>query len=112
MMMLTYAVGAQDYANPLTRFAMQDFPEDGGDRMSQVFHGAKLLHELPSPPSVRVDCNIYFIDELLQDMSGGYFIPERFFLASSKVASGGLSDGHEETKELFALGRAVQRTEA
>ncbi|KAI6021802.1 hypothetical protein BKA83DRAFT_4055361 [Pisolithus microcarpus] len=45
---------AKDYANPLTRFAMQDFPEDGGKGMSQTFHGEKLLHELPSPPAVQV----------------------------------------------------------
>ncbi|KAF8840947.1 hypothetical protein BDN67DRAFT_1048545, partial [Paxillus ammoniavirescens] len=101
----------QDYANPLTRFAMQDFPEDGGNGMSQVFHGEKMLHELPSPPAVRVDGNIYYVDELLQDSSGGYFIPERFFLALPRVALGS-SEGRADTKELFALGRAAERTEA
>ncbi|KIJ04667.1 hypothetical protein PAXINDRAFT_22039 [Paxillus involutus ATCC 200175] len=102
---------AKDYANPLTRFAMQDFPEDGGSGMSQIFHGEKMLHELPSPPAVRVDGNIYYVDELLQDSSGGYFIPERFFLALPSVASGS-SEGRPDTKELFALGRAAERTEA
>jgi hypothetical protein len=29
----------QDYANPLTRFAMQDYLEDLGFGMSQVYHG-------------------------------------------------------------------------
>ena len=76
---------SQDYANLLTRFALQDFPEDGGDGMSQVFHGEKLLHELPSPPAACVDEIIYFVDELLQDSSGGYFIPECFFLAMPNV---------------------------
>ncbi|KAI6156015.1 hypothetical protein BKA82DRAFT_4326857 [Pisolithus tinctorius] len=91
---------AKDYANPLTRFVMQDFPEDSGSGMSQVFHGEKILHEQPSPPSV---C-------LLQDSSGVYFIPERFFLASPSVASG--SGGRPaDTKELFALGHAAERTE-
>lgn len=28
---------------------MQDYPEDGGAGMSQVFHGKKILLELPSP---------------------------------------------------------------
>ncbi|KAF8837375.1 hypothetical protein BDN67DRAFT_884852, partial [Paxillus ammoniavirescens] len=102
---------AKDYANPLTRFAMQDFPEDSGSGMSQIFHGEKMLHELPSPPAVRVDGNIYYVDELLQDSSGGYFIPERFFLALPSVASGS-SEGCPDTKELFALGRAAERTEA
>lgn len=89
---------------------MQDFPEDGGSGMSQVFHGEKMLHELPSPPAVRVDGHVYYVDELLQDLSGGYFIPERFFLAFPSVAPG-FSEGRADTKELFALGRAAERTE-
>ncbi|KAG2086478.1 hypothetical protein BD769DRAFT_1320705, partial [Suillus cothurnatus] len=70
---------AKDYANPLTRFAMQDYPEDGGRGMSQVFNGEKMLFKLPSPPAVKVDGEIYFVNELLQDSSGDYFIPEHFF---------------------------------
>ncbi|KIN98709.1 hypothetical protein M404DRAFT_157203 [Pisolithus tinctorius Marx 270] len=101
---------AKDYANPLTRFVMQDFPEDSGSGMSQVFHGEKILHEQPSPPSVCVNGNVYYVNELLQDSSGVYFIPERFFLASPSVASG--SGGRPaDTKELFALGHAAERTE-
>jgi len=73
-------VSIKDYANPLTRFAMQDYPEDGGRGMSQVFNGEKMLFELPSPPAAKVDGEIYFVNELLQDSSGDYFIPERFFL--------------------------------
>ncbi|KAG2115683.1 hypothetical protein BD769DRAFT_1629900 [Suillus cothurnatus] len=67
---------AKDYANPLTR-------------MSQ------MLFELPSPPAAKVDEEIYFVNELLQDSSGDYFIPERFFFCIV----------------LHALGRAAQRTE-
>lgn len=89
---------------------MQDFPEDRGEGMSQVFHGEKLLHELPSPPAIRVNGTIYFVDELLQESSAGYFIPERFFLAAANVASA-TSNVMEGTKELYALGRAVERTE-
>ncbi|KAG2129941.1 hypothetical protein DEU56DRAFT_692012, partial [Suillus clintonianus] len=72
---------AKDYANPLTRFAMMDYPEDGGTGMSQVFHGHKMLLELPSPPAARVDGKIYFVNELLQERSGAFFVPERFFNA-------------------------------
>ncbi|KAI5995587.1 hypothetical protein EDD15DRAFT_2134054, partial [Pisolithus albus] len=102
---------AKDYANPLTRFAMQDFPEDGGKGMSQVFHGEKLLHELPSPPAVRVDGTIYFVDELLQECSGDYFFPERFFLAAPEVVGGDI-EGLLQTKDVYALGRTAKRTEA
>ncbi|KAI6017434.1 hypothetical protein EDC04DRAFT_2549277, partial [Pisolithus marmoratus] len=69
----------QDYTNPLTCFTMQDFPEDGGKGMSQVFQSEKLLHKLPSPPAIQVDGTVYFMDELLQECSGDYFFPEHFF---------------------------------
>ncbi|KAI5995503.1 hypothetical protein EDD15DRAFT_2140887, partial [Pisolithus albus] len=105
---------AKDYANPLTRLAMQDFPEDGGNGMSQVFNGEKMLHEMPSPPAVRVHGSIYFVGELLQESSKGYFIPERFFLATPSTARPS-PPGQPSTdcmKELFALGRSATRTDA
>ncbi|KIK76804.1 hypothetical protein PAXRUDRAFT_17930 [Paxillus rubicundulus Ve08.2h10] len=77
---------AKDSANPLTRFAMQDFPEDGSNGMSQVFHGKELLHELLSPPAICMKGNIYFVDELLQEGLGRYFIPEHFFLGTPSTA--------------------------
>ncbi|KIN94074.1 hypothetical protein M404DRAFT_169267 [Pisolithus tinctorius Marx 270] len=102
---------AKDYANPLTRFAMQDFPEDGGEGMSQVFNGGKLLHELPSPPAIRVDGTVYFVDELLQECSGDYFFPEHFFLAAPEAIAGSAT-GFLPTKAVYALGWAATRTEA
>ncbi|KIK77013.1 hypothetical protein PAXRUDRAFT_17787 [Paxillus rubicundulus Ve08.2h10] len=99
---------AKDYANPLMHLMMQDFPEDRGEGMSQVFHGEKLLHELPSLPAVRVNGTIYFVNELLQESSMGYFIPERFFVATPNVALSGTSNVMEGTKELYALGQAIK----
>ncbi|KAG1866336.1 hypothetical protein C8R48DRAFT_672094 [Suillus tomentosus] len=81
---------AKDYANPLTRFAMQDYPKDSGEEMSQVFNGKKMLLDLPSPPAARVDGIIYFTD-----------------------SSDGDSDPCEQPdgRALYALGWAVERTE-
>jgi hypothetical protein len=59
----------EDYANPLTHFAMQDYLEDGGKGMSEVFNGEKMLFELPLPPAAKVDGEIYFVNELLQDVT-------------------------------------------
>ncbi|KAG2046047.1 hypothetical protein BDR06DRAFT_843849, partial [Suillus hirtellus] len=70
---------AHDYGNTLTHFAMQDYPEDGRKGMLQVFNGNKMLLDLPSPPAAQVDRKVFFIDELLQDSSGDYFIPGHFF---------------------------------
>ncbi|KIK80517.1 hypothetical protein PAXRUDRAFT_15749 [Paxillus rubicundulus Ve08.2h10] len=77
----------KDYANPLTCYAMEDYPEDAGSCMLQVFNGEKMLLEVPSPPAARVEGKIYFIDELLQERSGTYFIPEHFFYASYRASS-------------------------
>lgn len=92
---------------------MQDYPEDKGGGMSQVFHGEKMLLELPSPPAARVDGKIYFVNELLQECSGAYFVPERFFNASYSASSesdlANLRDPCQQ--ELYAMGRPVQYTD-
>lgn len=91
---------------------MQDYPEDGGLGMSEVFHGEKMLLELPSPPAVWVHDKIFFVNELLQDCSGMYFIPERFFYGSyPSNAPSAVSDPTSYPKELCALGRNVERTD-
>jgi hypothetical protein len=86
--------------------------------MSQVFNGEKMLLELPLPPADRVDGEIYFVDELLQDASGDYFVDELlqdasgdyfvsecFFLALYMLTS------DTADKQLYVLGHAVQQTE-
>ncbi|KIM55660.1 hypothetical protein SCLCIDRAFT_134269 [Scleroderma citrinum Foug A] len=75
---------AMEFSNPLTRFTMQDYPEDGQGHMSQVHHGQKMLEEIPcklAPPCVHVNHNIFFVDKLLQQESRQYFIPKKFFQA-------------------------------
>ncbi|KAG1855245.1 hypothetical protein F4604DRAFT_2042442 [Suillus subluteus] len=103
---------AKDYANPLTRLAMQDYPEDSGKGMSQVFNGKKMLLDMPSPPAVRVHGAVYFTDELLQDCTGGYFIPQRFFLGAADTSMDDTETCEHSDKVLYALGRVVERTDA
>ncbi|KAI5983208.1 hypothetical protein EDD15DRAFT_2489603, partial [Pisolithus albus] len=98
---------AMDFANPLTRFAMQEYPEDGQGHMSQVHHGSKMLEDLPdglAPPCVRVDHAIFFVNELLQQSTGSYFIPKKIFQA--RISSAG--ESAEPT--VFALGHKVSKT--
>ncbi|KAG2367083.1 hypothetical protein BDR07DRAFT_1479422 [Suillus spraguei] len=99
---------ARDYANQLTWFATQDYPEDGAEGMSQVFNGTKMLLDLPSPPAVWVDSTIYFINELLQESSGEYFIPERFFLGLCPPTDNTKPGPQSGMKVQYALGRAAQ----
>ncbi|KAG1873043.1 hypothetical protein DFJ58DRAFT_651687 [Suillus subalutaceus] len=80
---------AKDYSNPLTHFCVHDYPEDGRGNMSQVHHGSKMLHELPEElliPSVRINNNIYFWNELLQ-LTTGFLSLHVSFKAKSLVQS-------------------------
>lgn len=102
--------------------------------MSQVFNGTKMMFDGSASPAVRVDGKIYFIDELLQESSGHYFIPKRFFYASYPAAvpsaetdsdagqsesaaheamhpSPGCAHPPSGQKELYALGHEVERTD-
>jgi hypothetical protein len=88
---------------------MSDYPHDNGPKMSQVHNGEKMLLDIPSDvttPAVRVNDKIYFVGELLQRISGSYFIPERFFTRDIPNHTRG-----EDGKELYSLGWEVARSE-
>jgi hypothetical protein len=98
----------QDYANPITRLTMQDYPEDSGHGMSQVFNGTKMLFDLPSDivaPAAKNRGRIFYVNELLQDDRGTYFIPQRYFY--------GPVDPQDRlsTRVLYALGWNAERTQ-
>jgi len=102
---------SQDYANPITRFSMTDYPEDAGQGMSQVFHGEKMLLDIPpeiAPSTVRVNGQIFFVNELLRRSSGAYFIPEHFFYRTTSCDA---NTGTVSTKELHALGFDVHESD-
>lgn len=72
--------------------------------MSQVHHGSKMLNDLPddlAPPCVCVDRSVYFVHELLQQATGQYFIPKKFFQAQALT---------QEEPSLLALGHQVSKT--
>jgi hypothetical protein len=71
--------------------------------MSQVHNGEKTL--LVTTPAVRVNDKISFVGELLQHISGSYFIPERFFTQDIPNHTG------EDGKEIYSLGWEVARYE-
>ncbi|KAG2147837.1 uncharacterized protein EDB93DRAFT_1240557 [Suillus bovinus] len=85
-----------------TCLAMQDYPEDGGTGMLQVFNGKKMLFDLPSPPAVQVDRTVYFTDKLLQESSG----------AAADTPINVTKSCEQSDKVLYALGRAIEWTDA
>ncbi|KAI5988836.1 hypothetical protein EDC04DRAFT_2873238 [Pisolithus marmoratus] len=91
--------------------------KDGGNTMSQVFNGEKMLHEMLSPPAIHIHRSVYFIGELLQESSGMYFIPKCFFLATPGIFTSTSASSTKQTpsscvKELFALGCSAACTDA
>ena len=94
----------QDFANPVTRLAMQDYPVNGGKIMVQVFSGEKLLLKAPVEthlPAARVQGKIFFINELTQLSNSKYFVPEMFFCEAPNEARG------NQEQNLFSLGTMV-----
>ncbi|KAL0568305.1 hypothetical protein V5O48_013685 [Marasmius crinis-equi] len=102
---------AKDFANPITRLAMAEYPEDGGGSLSEMKHGRKWLIEIPRDTltiTARVGGKLYFVGELLQCRDGSYFIPDHFFTrpATSDVGS----PDKPPPPSLFAFGNAVHIT--
>ena len=102
----------QDYSNPITQFAMQDYPVSSGDGMKQAFNTEKMLIDIPSEmatQTVHVDGELFYLNKLLQQKSGEYFIPECFFFAKTsdqEPLAGALSEG-----DLYALGHEVEKSD-
>ncbi|KAF7965722.1 hypothetical protein HWV62_42165 [Athelia sp. TMB] len=72
---------AKDIANPITRPDMVFYPEDGEGRMGEVWHGDKMLHDIPDSmlsPTYKHDGTIYWVDELVKRSEGLWFIPKRW----------------------------------
>ena len=66
-----------------------------------------MLKDLPdglAHPCVRVDHAVYFVDELLQQSTGRYFIPKKNFQARMSREEGSME------RTIFMLGHKVSKT--
>ncbi|KAF8602668.1 hypothetical protein BDV93DRAFT_581297 [Ceratobasidium sp. AG-I] len=104
---------ANDMSNPITRCDMEFYPhlECNGQRMTQVWHGAKMLYDMPDhllTPMMRASSNgtIYYVDELVKLSDGRFFIPRRWFLKGDSKARWCFGDIVTET----AAGLIIERT--
>jgi hypothetical protein len=115
--------------NPITWFAIWDYPIDGEGGTSQVFYRSKMLVDMLANlmvPTVCVNDRIFFVDELLQTSDGTYFIPHCFFYQLPKgmknsgvpIATGLTESGDSSqvaygpsVRDLWSLGYKVVRTE-
>ncbi|KAJ7118420.1 hypothetical protein C8R43DRAFT_1099217 [Mycena crocata] len=87
----------KDMANPFTRSGMTLYPEDAGNQLGEVWHGDKMLRDIPDhllSPTVRHNGVIYYVDELVQCKQGRWFLPKRW-LTRGKVM---FASGHHVTE--------------
>jgi len=79
----------QDIANPLLRPYMQFYPEDGEGGMSQLWHGAKWLKDIPdkflTPMAIHpVNAQHFYVREVCQCTDGTLFLPLRWYQKPDK----------------------------
>ncbi|KAG8684097.1 hypothetical protein FRC09_015621, partial [Ceratobasidium sp. 395] len=87
---------AQDFANPLIRKHMNFYPHYNKKRMSQVWHGSKMLEDTPNhllTPMFRYNNKIYYVNELVC-RKADWFLPQRWIL-------------HGESKNPWAIGLRI-----
>ncbi|KAG9081956.1 hypothetical protein FRC06_005316 [Ceratobasidium sp. 370] len=77
---------AQDFANPYLRKHMQFYPHLDNKRMSEVWHGAKMLTGVPDhllTPMIRYNSKIFYVNELVK-CGDGWFLPQRWIMKGEK----------------------------
>ncbi|EIW74161.1 hypothetical protein CONPUDRAFT_170321, partial [Coniophora puteana RWD-64-598 SS2] len=92
---------AKDIANPITRRDMVFYPEDAGERMGEVWHGRKMLRDIPNhllTPMIRSNGRIYYVNELVACTGDEYFLPTRWFTREGGAEMWAM--GHEVTKSV------------
>lgn len=60
---------------------MTFYPEDLKERLGEVWHGTKMLHDVPDhilTPMIRHNRVDYYVDELVKCVDGSYFMPKRW----------------------------------
>lgn len=90
----------QDMANPHVRPHMTFLPHVDGKRMSQAWHGHKMVHDLPDhflTPSVHINGRVYYVNEIVKRKSD-WFIPLRWVT-------------HGANHEICAVGYVVKESE-
>lgn len=57
------------------------YPEDGEGKLQEVWHGEKMLRDVPDDvltPTLRFNGTIYWVDELVKRSKNRWFIPKRW----------------------------------
>lgn len=67
---------------------MTFYPEDLQGRLGEVWHGTKMLQDVPDhilTPMIRHKGVSYFVDELVKCEDGSYFLPKRWVRCNNSM---------------------------
>ncbi|KAF8214703.1 hypothetical protein K438DRAFT_2138088 [Mycena galopus ATCC 62051] len=87
----------KDMANPYTRDGMVFYPEDGENKLGQVWHGDKMLRDIPDhllSPTIRHKGVIYYVNELVKRTEDRWFLPKRWLTRTVKNNTMMLASGY------------------
>lgn len=86
-------------SNPISRPDMVFYPEDGEGRLGEVWHGEKMLRDVPDrllSPTLRYKNQVYWVDELVRRTGGQFFIPKRWITRHGNPYAVGYHAKHSE----------------
>lgn len=75
------------------------YPEDAGNKLEEVWHGDKMLRDVPDhllSPTIRHNGVLYYVNELVQCFDGSWFLPKRWLTRNSDKVM--LSSGYNVTE--------------
>ncbi|KAJ6632423.1 hypothetical protein B0H10DRAFT_1938045 [Mycena sp. CBHHK59/15] len=87
-------------ANPFTREGMVFYPEDAGNKRGEVWHGDKMLRDLPDhllSPTIQHKGVIYYVNELVKRYGNHWFLPKRWLMRSVGTGKVMLASGYHVT---------------
>lgn len=59
------------------------YPEDGEGKLSEAWHGDKMLRDIPDhllSPTLRHAGKVYWVDELVKRTEDRWFLPKRWII--------------------------------
>lgn len=89
---MDYLYLMKDMSNPITRSDMVFYPEDAGGRLSEAWHGDKMLRDTPDhllTANIRHRGSIYYVNELVKRTDDRWFIPKRWITCQGKMRAVG-----------------------
>ncbi|KAJ6629052.1 hypothetical protein B0H10DRAFT_2160563 [Mycena sp. CBHHK59/15] len=98
----------KDMSNPFTRAGMALYLEDTGNKLGEVWHGDKMLRDIPDhllSPTIRHKGVIYYVNELVKCTEGRWFVPKCWLTRNSGKMM--LASGYHVSESDVRIGNSL-----